>query len=309
MRCEKLPLSRGLRDEVRDLFAEFGGVMVAVHVEALFLILLMLDCNADNNPKYARGEPIWLRIPLTTTTRVDTITLRWGAGTVPGVATWQFGRASEFSLCARTFVTNAYLTNCTMSTGTGQVDVVSVGAETDELLLQLERRASGVDFYSLAEIEIAGASMSLPSATIPGGAESRLDPQHSIMSAVDDNPGTAWASGAGTEVQIVLPLAPNTAITQLNLHWNCQTLAAIGRLGPAAQYLIRARDETSHQHYDVSFVRHGRTAAGWEANTFGTAQSTNVIFTDQLVILLTAKEPSVNYYSLREEHSRMARYQ
>jgi len=37
---------------------------------------------------------------------------------------------------------------------------VAVGAETDEIIVRLERRASGVDFYGLEEIEVAGEACS-----------------------------------------------------------------------------------------------------------------------------------------------------
>ncbi len=260
---------------------------------------MLLDCNATNNPKYARGAPIWIRIPLATTARVDRITLRWNNGPIPGANLWRSGRAAEFSLCTRQWTNNSYVTNCASLTSTGQVDVVNVGAVTDELTLELDRRAPGIDFYGLAEIEVAGAAVSLPAATIPGGGESRLDSAHSILRAVDGDTSTAWASGPENQVQILLPLAPGTAISQLNLQWNCESIAS-GRLGPAADYRIQARDETTHAYYDVPFVRQNRTGKGWQTNTFGTLESTNAIVTDQLLIRLTAREAAVDYYSLSE---------
>jgi hypothetical protein len=260
---------------------------------------MILDCNAVNLPKFIRGEPVWFRIPLATTQRVETVTLRW-ANKPSLVPNWRLGRPIEFSVCTRRFADNAYSTNCTMFTSTGQVDVVTIGAQADELLVRLDRRAAGVDFYSLAEVELAGGVMSLATATIPGGGESRLDSQHSILRAVDEIPSSAWASGPENQVQITLPLAAGTSLSQLNLHWNCKTLENGIRLGPAAEYSIRARDENSGQYYEVPFVRHVQTAEGWETNTFGTIQSTNTIVTDQLQILLTSREPMVGYYSLRE---------
>jgi hypothetical protein len=118
--------------------------------------------------------------------------------------------------------------------------------------------------------------------------------------AVDQDPGTAWASGAEGDVQVELPLAPNTAVTQLDLNWNCKNIEGVGRLGPASGYLIRARDDISGLYHDVPFVRHGRSTSGVESVTFGTSQSTNPITTDRVVLLLTNRELSVDYYSLRE---------
>jgi hypothetical protein len=261
---------------------------------------LVLDCNAQNNPKYAVGEPVWLRIPLTTTARVDSVTLHWTDAPIAGNSAWKSGRAAEFSLCTGTFRTNVYVTNCLSFVSTGLTDVVTVGTDTDELLVQLTQRGSGVDFYGLGEVEVSGASVSLPVATSSEGGESRLDAQHSIFQAVDQNPATSWASGPESQVQIMLPLRVGTAVSQIQLQWNCQTLTNLHRLGPAAQYLVFARDQSTGQLVSVPFVTGGRSAAGLETATFGTAQANNSVVTDQLVILLTTREAGVDYYSLRE---------
>jgi hypothetical protein len=261
---------------------------------------MLLDCNAVNNPKYAVGEPVWLRIPLVTAARVDTVRLLWSGYAINGLNAYRVDRASDFSLCARQFATNTYLTNCTTLSSTGQVTVVPVGVVADELILELDRRALGASFYGLAEIEVAGATVSLPTATIPGGGDSRLDSDYSILQVADGDSTSAWASGPEAQVEIVLPLAPGTAVSQLNLQWNCQFDADHGQLGPASEFSIRARDATTHAYHDVPFVRHGRTAKGWETNTFGPLGLTNSIVTDQLSIRLTAREPSVDYYSLSE---------
>jgi len=97
--------------------------------------------------------------------------LHWDDGSAQGSAFWQFGRAQAFSLCTRVPGTGNYITNCISKSSTGMVDTVSVGADTDEIILRLERRAAGVDFYGLAEIEVTGAAVSLPSATIPAAAK------------------------------------------------------------------------------------------------------------------------------------------
>jgi hypothetical protein len=285
-----------------DAWAEemiFGIIHSTAYCDGFEVHNMKLDCNAANVPKYTRGEPVWIRIPLTTTARVDRVTLRWSDRTIPGVG-WRLGRASEFGLCTGLPAANGFFTNCSSLTSTGNIDVVPVGTTTDEVILQLSRRAAGIDFYALAEIEVAGASVSLPSATIPGGAASQLAPEFSIFSIADSDRKTAWASGPESQVRIVLPLASGTAISQLNLHWNCQAHPEYGQLGPASDYRIQARDQNTGQYYDVPFVRQGRTPEGQETNTFGSTSATNVILTDQLVILLTAREPGVDSYSLRE---------
>jgi hypothetical protein len=260
---------------------------------------MILDCNAANNPKYAVGEPVRIRIPLRANSWVESISLGWRRGNVPrsgSAEPLRFGPAAEFSVCDR----ESSVTNCTSLSSTGAVDIVAVGAHADELLVQLTRRAADVDFYSLAEIGVSGGQVSLPSATIPGGGRSQFDDEQSILAAVDGDLGTTWMSGEEPEVRIVLPLAPGTQLTQINLYWNCVTIEGVGRFGPAAGYAIRARDESTGQDHDVAFTRHGRTADGVEPNTFGTAQATNVVVTDQLTIVLTNRASLVNYYSLRE---------
>jgi len=258
---------------------------------------MLLDCNAENNPKYARGEPIWIRIPLTSTTRVETVTLKWKNNNLPFTGL-RLGRASEFSLAAR--LLSGVTSNWMALTSTGQVDVVTVGTEADELILQLERRAQGVDFYSLGEIEVAGGTVSVPRASIPGSGPSRLNSQYSIALAFDDNPGTSWASGAEEAVEILLPLERDTPVNQIVFQWNCRTITNVGRFGLPAQYAIRARDAQTGEYYDTPFVRRVRTANGLEIATFGTDASTNTLTTDSIMIVLTAKESGVDYYSIRE---------
>jgi len=259
-----------------------------------------LNCNAANLPKYTRGEPVWIRIPLAEAGLVNSVTLHWAAGPVPGSTGVQFGRPSEFSLSARRFGTNSLGTNGATLTSTGQVDVVAVGAVADELYLQLDRRMTGVDYYGLTEIEVAGASVSLPVATVPGGGESRLDTQHTALFLADGSPKTSWASGPESQAQILLPLPPGSVINRLNLHWNCKTLTNFGRLGPAALYTIRARDAGTGQYYDIPFVRQPRTAAGRETAVFGTEENPAGLVTDRLVLLLTSREAGVDFYSLCE---------
>ena len=259
-----------------------------------------LNCNAENIPKYTRGEPIWIRIPLADAAFVNSVTLRWDSGSLLA-PTWQMGRPAEFKLSAWRSGTNTFGANGPTLTSTGQVDVVSVGTVADEILLQLERRMTGVDFYALVEIEVPGASVSLPLATtVPGGGESRLDKTYAAHFVADGSTASSWASGPESQAQIVLPLPPGSAVNRLNLHWNCKTLTNSGRLGPAAAYTIRARDESTGQYYDVPFVRQPRTAAGRETAIFGTEESSVGLVTDRLVLLLTSREAGVDYYSLLE---------
>jgi hypothetical protein len=245
---------------------------------------LVLDCNGDNQPKLTTGEPVWVQVPLLNTSVVSSVTLRWGAGLL--------GRATQFSVCTRTSSTNSY--TCTTYSSTGPVDVVNLGIPATELLLRLERRAEGVGFYSLTEVEVSGNAVSLPTALVPGGGVSRLDAEHAIGEALDGDSSSWWASGPESQVEISLPVARGTTISQLNLRWNCIIMAGPRRMGPASNYLIRARDVNTGQFFDVPFLRQGRTAEGWETNLF------NPIVTDRLVIQLTAKEPLVDHYSLKE---------
>jgi hypothetical protein len=259
---------------------------------------MVLDCNAQNVPKYTRGEPVWIRIPLAAPGLVSSVTLRWASKTIPyGFPTSLIGRAAEFSIFARRFGTNTFSVSATNS---ALVSVVPIGAEADELFLTLDRRAAGVGLYGLSEIEIQGGAASLPQATIPAGGESRLSSQYSVFMATDGNPGTAWASGVESQAQVELPLDAGTAVSQVNLDWNCQSVSGFGHLGPASAFTIAARDPNSGLYASVPFVRHPRTASGTEAISFGTAQSTNVVVTDRLRITLISREPSVDYYSLNE---------
>jgi hypothetical protein len=259
---------------------------------------MKLDCNGDNNPQYARGKPVRLRIPLTEVQWVNDVTLRWSYTLIPrGGVPFRLGHAVEGSLC--TFIAGS-LTGCTTLHTTGGVDVIDVQAPADEVVLEFTRRANDIDFYGLAELEVNGTTVSLPRATTEGLTASQLDAQHSSLALADGNWGTSWASGPERVATISLPLPAGTLLSQVNLYWNCQTFVEAGRLGPAAEYAIEARNEITGQYESVSFVRHPRTADGLEINTFGTAQSTNGIRTDELVIRLNSHELGVDYYSLRE---------
>ena len=263
---------------------------------------MVLDCNADNVPKYVSGIPVSIRIPLAPPgTVVSNLTLRWGKSPVPGVVPPSLtGRAANFSVTALYSGTNSFVTNWTPSMATSQVSVINLGVPADELLIQLERRAARVDLYGLSEVEISGASASLPVALVPGAGESRLDPKYSIVLAFDDDKQTAWASGPEGQVQIEVPLEPGTAITHLDFRWNCRFVPDLGRLGPASAYLIRARDEASGLYVEVPFTRRDRDASGFETATLGGPGSVSPVVTDRLVIVLTEREALVNHFSLRE---------
>jgi hypothetical protein len=278
-------------------FATLDGVAVCDGFEVRHMVL---DCNATNVPKYVQGEPIWIRIPLSTTGRVETATLGWDGSPVYGNTYWWSGRAREFSVCTSLNSANGLVTNCTTLISTGQVDVVTVGRNADELILQLTRRDYGTDFYGLREIEVSGGTVSVPTATRSDGGESRLNAQYSILAAVDNNPGTFWASGAENDVRITLPLEHNTEVSQINLQWNCKNVVGTGRFGPAASYVIRARDENTGQYLDVPFTTSGRAGNGIETARFGVVDSTTVVRTDKLVVELTAKEAGIDFYSLKE---------
>jgi hypothetical protein len=286
-----------------DTLEPFEGVIFAtahsmVTCDGFEVHRMKLDCNANNNPQYATGKPVRLRVPLTAVEWVNSVTLRWSHTMIPrGVILYRLGHTVEGSLC--TFAAGSQ-TSCTPLHPAGGIDVVDIEAPADELVLEFTRRANDVDFYSLAELEVNGAAVSLPRATAENGMASQLDAQHPGIALADGNWGTSWASGAEGAVRISLPLATGTPVSQVNLYWNCQTLDEIGRLGPAADYAIEARNEATGQYESVSFVRHSRTVDGLEINTFGTAQSANVIRTDELVIRLNQPEPTVNFYSLRE---------
>lgn len=107
--------------------------------------------------------------------------------------------------------------------------------------------------------------------------------------------GTFWTSGPETNVQLLLPMDATIPVSQLSLHWNCKTLPSGLQLGPASDYHIKARDVISGAYYDVPFTREPRAPGGSEIN-----RSSQPIQTDQLMLVLTAHEPTVQMYSLRE---------
>jgi hypothetical protein len=277
----------------------FSGLSGPQTVDDFEVHNLLLDCNAQNNPKYAVGEPVSIRIPLTSTAYVQQVTLYWASNSIAGVP-WNLGPAADFQLCSRVQSSGGILTNCTSFSSTGLVDVVDVQTNTDELTLWLTRKGVGVDFYALSELEVTGAQVSLPSAWTTNATVSRLDAAHSILNAVDQDPGTCWASGPEDQVTITLPLEQGTALTGLLLNWNCKTMTDLHRLGPAAQFSVLARDPGTGQDVSVPFVSHGRLANGSELITFGTSQTTNTIVTAQVTLFLIAKVAGVDYYCLSE---------
>ncbi len=260
---------------------------------------MVLDCNAENNPKYERGEPIWISIPLTGRAHVQSVKLRWHSGSHPLGA--GVGRAQEFSICTTDLASGN--TNCISMTSTGDVDTVVLDADADEIVLQLKRRSPGVDFYGVADIEVAGGTVSLPSATIPGDGESRLETNntiYSILKAVDQDQGTYWASGSEDQVEIRLPLPAGTAVSEIAFNWNCRTINGVGRMGAAASFQIRVRNMATGQYGDVPFFSQPLHASGRQAVFFGAPGAPIAVVTDEVVILLSEKAPTVGFYSLLE---------
>ena len=93
----------------------------------------------------------------------------------------------------------------------------------------------------------------------------------------------------------MLPVESGTSVSGLSLSWNCKTIPALGRLGPATDYDIQARDPITGIFYDVAFVREPRTAEGAQMNSL-----VNPVVTDQLLLHLKTRELGVDFYSLRE---------
>ncbi len=260
---------------------------------------MLLDCNANNNPKFTRGEPVWIKLPLTGTSLVHSLTIRWNNGSNPGIGfPWRVGAAQDFRVCTRILTTNGFVTNCLSLSTTGEVDVVALESVTDEVTLYLEHRAASIEFYSISELELNGGQVKLPSATHSGSIESRLDPNlpdHSALRLVDQNPGTFWASGVETNVHVSIPVDASAPIDSLMLHWNCSLLPTGLQLGPASEYKIRARRMATGEYEYLVFTRAPRTPEGLETNSFA-----RPINTDELVIELMDREADVNAYSLRE---------
>ncbi len=264
---------------------------------------MVLDCNANNNPMFTRGEPVAIVIPLATNLWVTNITLHWRDDRPPWLgAGWYFGPAQEFTVCVRVLEAGGYVTNCLPFAVTGSVHTVPVESNTDQIVIRLDRRAEGVDFYHLAEVEVTAAAaprtaVSLPVATvIPAGGEcisNSASADYSTLQAVDGDDSTVWTTGLD-QVQIVLPLYSNTAVSQITFKWNCKKVNEIW-LGPASSFQVLVRNPTNHQCEDVPFVRLPRSPTGLETIVFVTTQRTDALF-----IRLTEREWAVNRYSLRE---------
>jgi hypothetical protein len=77
-------------------------------------------------------------------------------------------------------------------------------------------------------------------------------------------------------------------------------MPGIGRVGPALEYQIRARDALTGDYFDVPFVRGPKDVFGVEPAVFGTPGAPQIIITDRLVIRLIAKEPMVDHYGIKE---------
>lgn len=275
----------------------FGFSNPALPTDDFEIHRMVLDCNAANNPQQVTGEPVWIRVPVSSTGRVDSVTLRWGSGSAPTSLSHRVGRASRFRVQALRLGVPMFTGNYS---SLGTVDSVPIGVEADEILLQLEQRAPGVDYYGLKKFEVAGETVSMPWATTPGGAPSRLDSAHTASFATDGDASTAWASGPEAEARICFPLAAGTVLDRVTLRWNCKTIPGSGRLGAAAAYSIEARNESTGEYHVVPFVRSVRNADGTEAVTFGTVASPTPISCDSLALVLTQREPTVDFYSLRE---------
>jgi hypothetical protein len=198
---------------------------------------------------------------------------------------------------------NGDLTNRLTLSSTGAVDVVPIAATADEIIVNLTRRAPGVGFYGVEEVEISGATPSLPRVLTPQGETSQLSPgsvSYSPLHVADGDFGTVWASGAESGADIFLPLPAGSSVDEIQFQWVCLTLAGVGRLGPAADYEVHVRDRTTGEFVPVPLVREIRGATGAETVRFGSAQSFTNVVTDQLRVRLTARESGVDHYCLRE---------
>jgi hypothetical protein len=257
---------------------------------------MLLNCNGTNLPKFLRGAPVRIQIPLEGTGFVQNVALHWARFSVPSRVSLEFGPASQFTICSRRLGTN---TSCWTVASTGAVDVVTLNAEADELWIDLQERAHGIDFYSLLEVIVPGRTVSLPKATGPDGGPSQLDPDNSALSLADGDPGSAWAAALDNHVIINLPLAQGSVCSSIELEWNCKTIEGIGRFGAAAELRILARDETTGTFHEVPTLRQGRAPSGSETIFFGTGSLVHVS-TDHLVVELMDKELGIDFYSLRE---------
>jgi hypothetical protein len=261
---------------------------------------MVLDCNAEQVPKWVRGEPAWIRVPLAQTGLVDTVTLRWGRGNYSFLGYGQIGPASDYRLVARLGGVDQFVTNRTGLTASRVSDTIKVQTQADELYLEMTRRAPLTHFYGLSQIDVLGNAPSLPTATRAGGGESRLDVSHPIVAAFDDDASTAWASGPESQVEIQIPLQPGSFVNQLRLQWTCHALDAQHRLGPAVRFRVRARDETNGVFADVPLVRQPLGPDSWETCVFGTETAPTYLRTDRLVLVLEERDAAASYYGLRE---------
>jgi hypothetical protein len=259
---------------------------------------MTLDCNAVNQPKFNRGEPVWIRIPLVKTGRVDTVRIHWANAWINGLPRGIVDRAVEFRLSARKSGVETYVTNYNEPGFAANPTILPVQADADELQIELLRRAT--EHYGIREITVDANTISLVTATTSNGVLSRLQSRYDVGYVADQNPETFWVSGPETQVDLTLPFAPGAALTQLNIQWKCRTLPGIGRIGPALEYQILAKDPLTGNFYDVPFVRGPLNNHGVESATFGTLGTPQVAVTDQLLVRLIAKEPLVDYYGIKE---------
>ena len=107
--------------------------------------------------------------------------------------------------------------------------------------------ATTIDGNGLASVLWSQIGMPLP-----GGGVSQLSNQYSAFSLMDDSSTTVWASGPEPEVEITLPLARNSSVSQINLTWNCQ-FTNVGRLGPAAGFGVGYRSPIGPIRVDLGF--------------------------------------------------------
>lgn len=260
---------------------------------------LVLDCNANQLPKFNQGEPVWIRLPLENPGRVEAVTVHWNSSTILYNVVRAVGRAAEYTLTARLNGAVTFTTNRVVSSATG-VEVVAVEAEADELVLELRRRAPGVEFYGINEIEVAGVRVSRPVARRMDGAESRANAQYSILSAVDNDGGSAWGSGPEEQAELEFPLPRGSQVTEIDLQWHCKTEPNWGRFGPAAELRFEVRNQATGEFQPVPFVRHVRHPNGWETSWFGTLTETNTVATDRVRLVLLGRERLVDRYGLKE---------
>lgn len=169
---------------------------------------LLLDCNAQNQPKFANGQPKWIYVDLTSNAVVDKVILHW---------TSQF--AQEYRIDVSTNLSLGWNTVYNTTTGAGGIETNTFSASPARYVRFYAPRLVGThDMYQLTEFKVFGTSD--PNVNIaltnPAVADSQWG-GYEAEKAFDGSLTTLWTSTTHGMVTALATAGNNVTLSNITV--------------------------------------------------------------------------------------------